>query len=282
MCLGTGLSEFREKFPNRFFDVGICEQHAVTFAAGLALAGLRPVVAVYSTFLERSFDQLVQDVCLQGLPVVVAVDRAGLVGEDGPTHHGVFDLSYLGMLPGMAVMAPMDEAELAAMLGFAVGHEAGPVAIRYPRGGSGAVQYSDSPAVEMGRARVMREGADGCVWAIGSMAVPTLKAAEALAAEGLELTVIDARFAKPLDRDLLGSMAAKHRRLVTVEENVLSGGFGSAVGQALEDLGSTVRLRRLGLPDRFVEQGPRSRLLSEQGLSADRLAGEFRRVFLRS
>ena len=282
MCLGTGLSEFREKFPNRFFDVGICEQHAVTFAAGLALAGLRPVVAVYSTFLERSFDQLVQDVCLQGLPVVVAVDRAGLVGEDGPTHHGVFDLSYLGMLPGMAVMAPMDESELAAMLEFAVGHEAGPVAIRYPRGGSGAVQHSDSPAVEMGRARVMREGADGCVWAIGSMAVPTLKAAEALAAEGLELTVIDARFAKPLDRDLLGSMAAKHRRLVTVEENVLSGGFGSAVGQALEDLGSTVRLRRLGLPDRFVEQGPRSRLLSEQGLSADRLAGEFRRVFLRS
>jgi len=282
MALGTGLLEFREKFPNRFFDVGICEQHAVTFAAGLALAGLRPVVAVYSTFLERAFDQLVQDVCLQRLPVILAVDRAGLVGEDGPTHHGVFDLSYLGMLPGMVVMAPMDEAELGAMLEFGVGHQAAPVAIRYPRGGSGMPVTSDCPKVEIGRARVMREGTNGCVWAIGSAAGAVTKAAGMLAADGLDLTVVDARFAKPLDRGRLAETASRHDRLMTVEENVLSGGFGSAVSQVLEEMGSPVRLRRLGLPDRFIEQGPRDLLLDENGLSADKLAGEFRRFFGKS
>jgi 1-deoxy-D-xylulose-5-phosphate synthase len=282
MSLGTGLLDFREKFPNRFFDVGICEQHAVTFAAGLALAGLRPVVAVYSTFLARAFDQLVQDVCLQRLPVILAVDRAGLVGEDGPTHHGVFDLSYLGMLPGMVVMAPMDEAELGAMLEFGLGNQAAPVAIRYPRGGSGMPVTSDCPKIEMGRARVMREGRSGCVWAIGSAAGAATKAAGMLAADGLDLTVVDARFAKPLDRGRLAETASRHDRLVTVEENVLSGGFGSAVSQALEEMGSRVRLRRLGLPDRFIEQGPRDLLLDENGLSADKLAGEFKRFFGKS
>ncbi|MBM3314127.1 1-deoxy-D-xylulose-5-phosphate synthase, partial [candidate division WOR-3 bacterium] len=271
MCLGTGLVEFREKFPNRLFDVGICEQHAVTFAAGMALSGVRPVVAVYSTFLARGLDQVIQDVCLQGLPVVLALDRAGLVGEDGPTHHGVFDLSYLGMIPGLVVMAPVDEAELGEMLEFAVKYEAGPVAIRYPRGPS-VLAPRPSPQVHLGRAEVLREGKDGCVLAIGYMAGVASLAADILKQQGVELTVVNCRFAKPLDRELILAQASRRRRIVTVEENVLAGGFGAAVAGLLEEAGSTVQVKRIGLADRFYGQGPRGWLLDQAGLSSEKLA----------
>ena len=285
MCLGTGLTAFREKFPNRFFDVGNCEQHAVTFGAGLAQAGLRPVVALYSTFLARAVDQLIQDVCLQNLPVVLAVDRAGLVGEDGPTHHGVFDLTYLSMIPRLAVLAPMDEAELEAMLEFAVRRTDGPTAIRYPRGGSGLARRDRVSPVELGRSEVLRRGDAGSVLAVGSMVQPVLAAAGQLAEEGINLTVVNARCIKPLDRDLFENLAREHRRIATVEENVLAGGFGGAVEQLL----ATARianpqsqisgLLQLGLPDRFIEQGPRSWLLDEAGLSAAKLAVRFRAHF---
>ncbi len=279
MCLGTGLTAFHEKFPNRFFDVGICEQHGVTLAAGFALAGLRPVVALYSTFLQRALDQVIEDVCLQGLPVVFAVDRAGLVGEDGPTHHGSFDLSYLCMLPGLVVAAPKDESELQEMLDFALRHEDGPVAIRYPRGGSGAESDAPTRPVELARAEVLRQGRDGCVLAFGSMVVPAVAAATELAGEGLEITVVNARFVKPLDRQLILEMAGRHRRLITVEEGVLAGGFGAAVAGLLEESGGATQLHRFGLSDRFVEHGPRNKLLEQEGLTAKQLAGRFREVF---
>jgi 1-deoxy-D-xylulose-5-phosphate synthase len=278
MCLGTGLSPFRDRFPNRLFDVGICEQHAVTFGAGLATAGMRPVVAVYSTFLARGLDQVIQDVCLQRLPVVLAVDRGGLVGEDGPTHHGVFDLSYLGMMPGLTVMAPMDEAELAAMLEFAVAYEAGPVAIRYPRGGAGAEPRSGLAPVRIGRAEVLREGSQGCVLAVGYMACVASRAAEILKDEGRNLTLINARFVKPLDRDLILPLAERHRVLVTVEENVLAGGFGTAVSRLVEQSGRTTRVVSVGLDDRFYEQGPRNWLLDQAGLSPEKLAERLREI----
>ncbi|HDR00033.1 MAG TPA: 1-deoxy-D-xylulose-5-phosphate synthase, partial [candidate division WOR-3 bacterium] len=214
MCLGTGLDEFRAKFPNRVFDVGICEQHAVTFGAGLALAGMRPFVVIYSTFLQRAFDQVIEDVCLQKLPVVLVLDRAGLVGEDGPTHHGVFDLGYLGMLPGMTVMAPMDEDELALMLEFARNRTGGPVAIRYPRGGSGLPETRHRP-IKFGRAEPLREGGDGCVLALGATVGAALGAARVLAREGVELTVVNARFMKPLDEGLVADLARRYRVLVT-------------------------------------------------------------------
>jgi 1-deoxy-D-xylulose-5-phosphate synthase len=274
MCLGTGLSGFREKFPNRFFDVGICEQHAVTFGAGLAQAGMRPVVALYSTFMCRAIDQLTQDVCLQNLPVVFAVDRAGLVGEDGPTHHGIFDLTYLTMVPRLRVLAPMDETELAAMIEFAVHQTDSPVAIRYPRGGSGLAPRQSIPPIETGRAERLRDGKSGCVFAIGSMVGPALRAAD-----DLDLAVINARWAKPIDTECIAQVAAAHRAIVTVEENVLAGGFGTAVEQALEAAGYRGRLLRIGLPDAFVEQAPRARLLGSVGLDSAGLAERFRAFF---
>jgi 1-deoxy-D-xylulose-5-phosphate synthase len=279
MCLGTGLARFRERLPNRFFDVGICEQHAVTFAAGLALAGLKPVVAVYSTFLARAFDQLVQDVCLQGLPVVFAVDRGGLVGEDGPTHHGVFDLGYLTMLPGMTVMAPMDEFELSAMLAFALHKCSGPVAIRYPRGGVANPGPSGLPGIELGRSARLREGTDGCVFALGPTAGTALAAAALLEQQGLSLAVVNARFAKPLDRVALEQAARSYPRLATVEENVLAGGFGTAVSLALEHTNPRPQTLLLGLPDRFIEHGSRTQLLDIVGLSVAGLTRQFARFW---
>jgi 1-deoxy-D-xylulose-5-phosphate synthase len=278
MCLGTGLSPFRDRFPDRLFDVGICEQHAVTFGAGLAMAGMRPVVALYSTFLARGLDQVIQDVCLQRLPVVLAVDRGGLVGEDGPTHHGVFDLSYLGMVPGLVVMAPMDEAELAAMLEFAVAYEDGPVAIRYPRGGSGAEPRSDLAPVRLGKAEVLREGDQGCVLAVGYMACVASRAADMLREEGRNVALVNARFVKPLDQDLILSVADRHRVIATVEENVLAGGFGAAVSRLVERSGKTTRIVSVGLGDRFYEQGPRSWLLDQAGLSSVKLAERLRGI----
>jgi 1-deoxy-D-xylulose-5-phosphate synthase len=275
MCLGTGLKTFREKFPNRFFDVGICEQHAVTFAAGLALAGMKPVVAVYSTFLARALDMIIQDVCLQRLPVVFAVDRAGLVGDDGPTHHGVFDLTYLGMLPNMAVLAPSDEAELAEMLELALSRGE-PAAIRYPRGGSGAAERPRSP-VEWGRAEVIGEGGNGAVLALGSMLRPCLEAAA-----GLGLAVVNCRFAKPLDEELIVRLSGRYPHMATVEENVLAGGFGDSVSRVLQRAGMRTELLRIGLPDRFIEHGPRPTLLELSGLSPDGIAGRLREFFGRT
>ncbi len=276
MCLGTGLSLFRERFPDRFFDVGICEQHAVTFAAGLAQAGLRPVVAVYSTFLLRALDQLLQDICLQKLPVVIAIDRAGLVGEDGPTHHGPYDLSYLLMLPEMTVLAPRDEIDLKRMLEFAVNYTDGPVAIRYPRGGSGLKASSSlRAAIQMGEGEILREGKDGAVLAIGSAVANALEAAELMAQRGMQLTVADARFAKPVDEKLILRIASIKNKLITIEENTLFGGFGNAVSLVIEKKQPSCGLLRIGLEDRFILHGTRQQLLQEVGFAPDCLVKAF-------
>ncbi|NDY42143.1 1-deoxy-D-xylulose-5-phosphate synthase [Dissulfurirhabdus thermomarina] len=270
MPAGTGLSAFADALPHRFFDVGIAEQHAVTFAAGLAMEGLRPVVAVYSTFLQRAYDQVVHDVCLTGQPVVFALDRGGLVGDDGPTHHGAFDLSFLRAVPNLVIMAPKDENELQHMLYTALNHP-GPVAVRYPRGAGVGVSLDwRLEALPVGRGEVLREGNDVAIVAIGSGVAPALEAAEALAAEGIEATVVNARFAKPIDADLVTEAARRTGRVVTVEENALAGGFGTAVLECLADRGLTgVRVRRLGLPDRFVEQGAQATLRRELGIDAE-------------
>lgn len=261
---GTGLDCFAERFPQRFYDVGIAEPHAVTFAAGLATQGLRPVVAVYSTFLQRAYDQIIHDVCLQGLPVIFAIDRAGVVGEDGPTHHGLFDISYLRHIPGIAVMAPADGAELDLMLRCALSHE-GPSAIRYPRGKVPITNIPHGP-VRVGRSEVAREGVDIAVFALGSCVVPSLAAAGRLAAEGISVMVINARFVKPLDCEAILAVTSRISRIITVEENALQGGFGSAVVEFLSGSEAQVTVRRLGIPDRFVEQGAPDRLRSRYGL----------------
>ena len=270
---GTGLSAFAEKYPDRFFDVGIAEQHGVTFAAGMATEGLKPVVAIYSTFLQRGFDQIIHDVCLESLPVVFAIDRGGLVGEDGPTHHGLFDLAYLRSLPNMVVMAPRDENELRRMLLTAVGHS-GPIAVRYPRGrGTGVALESEMRPVEIGRARVVREGADLLILSIGRGVYESMKAADIIKEKGFDATVVNCRFIKPLDADLLIEMARRHHTILTVEENVLQGGFGSAVLECLNDAQVTgFRLKRIGLPDAFVEHGAPDVLRAKYGLDADGIA----------
>jgi 1-deoxy-D-xylulose-5-phosphate synthase len=267
---GTGLVPFCQRFPNRFFDVGMAEQHAVTFAAGLASAGLRPVVAVYSTFLQRAYDQALHDVCLQELPVVLAVDRAGLVGEDGPTHHGVFDLSYLRHLPNMTVMAPRDGEHLAAMLQTAIEIN-GPVAIRYPRA---PAQYPERVCepLALGTGELLRDGEDVAIVAVGSMVAPALEAAAALESEDISAAVVDARFVKPLDAKLILDVSTRCGAVVTVEENAVEGGFGSAVLELLQEQGLTVPVRLLGIPDRFIEHGPRATLLETNGLSAAGIA----------
>lgn len=273
---GTGLSSFAAEYPDRFFDVGISEQHGVTFAAGLAAEGFRPVFAVYSSFLQRAYDQ-VFDVCLQNLPVVFAVDRAGPVGNDGPTHHGMFDISYLRVFPGITIMAPKDENELQHMLLTALLHP-GPVAVRYPRGNGYGVPLDQclSP-LEIGRGELLREGCDGAILAIGTMVRPALSVADMLADEGIRLSVVNARFAKPLDCQLILDMARSTGKLVTVEENALDGGFGSAVLELLEEEGlDGVQNKCLGYPDRYVEQGEQSELRTMYGLDADGIARSVR------
>ncbi len=255
MTIGTGLVEFERRFPKRFFDVGIAEPHAVTLAAGMALGGLRPVVAIYSTFLQRAFDQLSQEICLQNLPVILAVDRAGLVGEDGPTHHGSFDLSYLGLLPNMTVMAPKDQSELRDMM-FTARQLVGPCAIRYPRGaGPGANPEEKPQALPLGKAEVLAVGARVCLVGLGRTVQYVLDAAEQLAAYSINPTVINARFMKPLDRDLFLDLAASHELLLTVEDNALRGGFGEKVTCLIRDAGISCDLISLGLPDYFVDHG---------------------------
>jgi len=254
---GTGLIEFSKLYPDRFFDVGIAEQHAVTFSAGLASRGLKPVVAIYSTFLQRGFDQILHDVCIDAHPVVFAIDRGGIVGEDGPTHNGLFDYSYLRCMPNMTIMAPKDENELARMLVTAVNHN-GPVAIRYPRGTGTGVQIEDNPQpLEIGKAQVVNEGDDLLIIAIGKSVCEAVKANKLLKDKGISATIINARFVKPLDTNLIIESVLKIKKIIIVEEHVLDGGFGSAVLEMLADNGVTdFLIKRIGIKNKFVEHGP--------------------------
>jgi len=273
MNSGTGLNLLQKAMPDRYFDVGIAEQQALLFAAGLALQGARPVAAIYSTFLQRAFDQIVHDVALQSLPVVMCLDRAGLVGDDGPTHHGVFDIAYLRCLPNMTLMAPRDEAMLVHMLHTALRHDAGPVAIRYPRGEAAGVPLPAAPErLELGTGEILREGERVAIVGYGTGVGKALGAADLLAEGGLDVTVADARFAKPLDAGLLAQLAAEHDLLVTVEEGVLAGGFGTGVWETLSDGGLAPRILRVGLPDRYVTHGAPKLLHAEVGFTAERVA----------
>lgn len=278
---GTGLAEFARRFPERFFDVGIAEQHAVTFAAGLASQGLRPVVALYSTFLQRAYDNVLHDVALQNLPVTFAIDRAGLVGADGPTHHGVFDFSFLRHIPNMVIMAPRDEGELRRAVVTALLVD-GPFAYRYPRGKGRGLPLEGTPEqVVVGRGEKLRDGGDGVIFALGSPCHDALAAAELLADEGLSLAVVDPRFLKPLDKELLVAEARRTGVVITVEENAVEGGFGSAVLELMNEQGLAPRLLRIGIPDRFVEQGTQAELRSQCGLDVAGLVSRIR-SFVRS
>jgi 1-deoxy-D-xylulose-5-phosphate synthase len=277
MCQGNKLEKVRADFPDRFFDTGICESHAVAFAAGMAKSGARPIAAIYSTFLQRSFDQLFQEVALQNLPVTFCLDRAGLTGPDGPTHHGAFDTVYLRLLPNFVVMAPGDELDVAPMLQFALGH-CGPAAMRYPKAGLEKVERGLAP-VELGQAEVHEWGADGMLIAYGSLFPTCVKAAARLRQEGLEIGVINARFAKPLDRQTLLRAVEELPLVVTVEEGTLEGGFGSALLEAANSAGLDTRhIVRLGLPDRFIEHGERPELLADLGLDVDGLCAAVRQA----
>jgi 1-deoxy-D-xylulose-5-phosphate synthase len=271
MPSGTGLDAFGKRFPDRTFDVGIAEQHAVTFAAGLATEGYRPFCAIYSTFLQRGYDQLVHDVAIQKLPVRFALDRAGLVGADGQTHAGAFDLAYLGCIPGMVIMAPADEAELVHMVATSAAIDDAPSAIRYPRGeGVGVEMPAKGEVLPIGRGRIVREGTKVALLSIGTRLADCLAAAETLAAHGLSTTVADARFAKPLDLDLIRRLARSHEVLVTVEEGSM-GGFGAHVLQAMAAEGlldAGLRVRTMTLPDRFQEHDGQPKQLEEAGLTA--------------
>ena len=261
MCEGSGMVRFAEEFPERYHDVGIAEQHALTFAAGLACEGMRPVVAIYSTFLQRAYDQLIHDIAIQNLPVMMAIDRGGLVGADGATHHGAFDLSFLSCVPNLVIMTPSDEDECRRMLSTAYRH-AGPTAVRYPRGsGTGVVPTTTLDSLPMGRGEIRRKGKKIALLAFGSMLAPALKAAEEL-----DATVANMRFVKPLDAALVHELAASHDILVTLEENSLIGGAGAEVARCLETSQASVRLHRMGLPDHFIEHGDTTKLLTQAGL----------------
>ena len=269
---GTGLKRFSELYPERYFDVGIAEEHAVTLAAGMATAGIHPVVAIYSSFAQRSYDQLMHDVCLQNLPVTLCLDRAGLVGADGATHHGAFDLSYLRTMPGMVVMAPKDENELRHMLYTAVNYE-GPAAVRYPRGeGIGVPLDEDFTELEIGKAEIVRDGGSIAILAVGTMVSAACKTAELLLNRGINCTVVNMRFIKPLDKECILQMADKMEAIVTMEENVLNGGFGSAVVELLADEGRSIPVLRFGIPDEFIEQGTQSELREQCGLTPEQMS----------
>ncbi len=285
MNSGTGLSILQEALPDRYFDVGIAEQQAILFAAGLALQGAKPVAAIYSTFLQRAFDQIVHDVCLQKLNVVFAMDRAGLVGDDGPTHHGAFDIAYLRCLPNIVLMAPRDEALLVHMLHTALRYDEGPIALRYPRGEGLGVPLPAKPhALGIGTGEILREGGAAgplgrrvALIGYGSGVGKAIEAADLLAGEEIAVTVVDARFAKPIDAGLMAQLAAEHDLLVTVEEGVLAGGFGSAVWEVLNEAGTAPpRILRVGLPDRYVTHGKPALLHAEVGFTGERIAERVR------
>jgi 1-deoxy-D-xylulose-5-phosphate synthase len=279
MNSGTGLNILQKALPERYFDVGIAEQQAILFAAGLALEGVKPVAAIYSTFLQRAYDQIVHDVCLQRLNVVFAMDRAGLVGDDGPTHHGAFDIAYLRCLPNIVLMAPRDEAMLVHMLRTAIGYDDGPIALRYPRGeGTGIQLPLKAKPIPIGRGEILREpdqsraGRRVALIGYGTGVGKALEAADELSGAGIDVTVADARFAKPIDAGLMAQLAAEHDLLVTVEEGVLAGGFGTAVWETLNETGTTPRILRVGLPDRYVTHGKPALLHEEVGFTGARIA----------
>ena len=280
MQSGTGLEEFARQFPNRFYDIGIAEQHAVTFAAGLALEGMKPVVAIYSTFLQRAYDQVLQDVCLQNLPVVFALDRGGIVGEDGPTHQGLFDFSYLRHIPNLVIMVPKDENEFQHMIKTAIECPF-PAAFRYPRGrGVGVKRDASLQSIDLGKGEVLREGQDILIIAIGTTVYPSLRAAEKLADTGIQATVINSRFLKPLDGNLLCDWAKRTGKVLTVEENVLQGGFGSAVLELFQERGLiSIQVKRLGIPDIFVEHGPQALLREKYGIDEDGIFKGVKKMF---
>jgi 1-deoxy-D-xylulose-5-phosphate synthase len=268
---GTGVDKILEKFPERAFDVGIAEQHAITFCAGMACVGLKPVAAIYSTFLQRAFDQIIHDVCLQDLNVTFAMDRAGIVGADGPTHHGLLDIAYLRGYPNIILMSPKDEAEMRDMILTAIEHPA-PAAIRYPRGNGYGVDISEEPKrLEIGKAEILQDGDDIAILAYGSMVYPSLEAAKNLEKDGIDAAVINARFVKPLDEDLILELAESKQMILTVEEAYLAGGFGSAVLELLEenDLLDKIKVVRMGVPDRIITHGDPKLLLAKYGLDAD-------------
>jgi 1-deoxy-D-xylulose-5-phosphate synthase len=268
---GSGMVQFAEQYPARYFDVGIAEQHALTYAAGLACEGLKPVVAIYSTFLQRAYDQLIHDIALQNLDVTFAIDRGGLVGADGGTHNGAFDLSYMTCIPNMIVMAASDEAECRQMLTTAYNYP-GPAAVRYPRGsGTGRLPDGALDEIELGKGIICRSGTDIALLAFGSMVPPALVAGETLGA-----TVANMRFVKPLDTELVRNIAASHRLIVTVEENAIIGGAGSEIARVIEEIGASCFLLRIGLPDQFVDHGDASLLLKSIGLDADGLIEQIR------
>ncbi|MDA8168713.1 MAG: 1-deoxy-D-xylulose-5-phosphate synthase [Nitrospiraceae bacterium] len=272
---GTGLARFEEKFPDRFYDVGIAEPHAVVFSAALAKGGMKPVLAIYSTFLQRGYDELIHDVCLQRLPVVFAIDRAGVVGEDGPTHHGMYDLSYLRHIPGLTVMAPKDAPELEKMLRFALSMSS-PVAIRYPRGKAETV--GGTPAIERGKAELLKEGRDIAVLAIGGMAAEAMAAVEALEALGISAVLYNMRFVKPMDKEAVRS-AARTGRIITVEDNSVVGGFGSAVAEVVSAMGiEGVKLRSIGFPDIFIEHGSQAELRAKYGIGREGICKAARKM----
>ncbi|HKB72316.1 MAG TPA: 1-deoxy-D-xylulose-5-phosphate synthase [Thermoanaerobaculia bacterium] len=277
---GTGLDKFAKRFPERFFDVGICEQHGITFAAGLATQGMKPVAAIYSTFLQRAYDQMFHDVCLMDLPVVFCLDRAGLVGADGPTHHGAFDLTYLRVFPNMHVAAPKDEDELRHLLAtaFTIGH---PVAVRYPRGeGEGAAMEGPPRVLPVGKAEVLRRGKSGAIWAAGNRVMPALRAAERLAEEGIDLTIVNARWVKPLDREAIAETILPGSKLVTVEDHAIAGGFGSAVAEALGQMKiEDVEIVSLGIPDRFIAHATQKEQWREVGIDEEGIVSAAKDVF---
>ena len=277
MCQGNKLERIRDDFPDRFFDVGICEAHAVAFAAGQAKAGLRPIVDIYSTFLQRAFDHIFQEVALQDLPVTFMLDRAGLAGPDGPTHHGVFDHGYLRLFPNLVVMAPGDAYDLPAMLDFALGHD-GPCSIRYPKAGATAIEASRSP-IAAGTAEVLQWGEDLALLSAGALLPQALAAACELQDDGIQTAVVNMRFVKPLDEDIVIRVMENCSHVVTLEEAALAGGFGSAVLEVASAAGlNTGHLRRLGIPDRFIEHGERGELLADLGLDSAGIVATCRRL----
>ena len=277
---GTGLTKFAETYPDRFFDVGIAEQHGVTLAAGMATEGFKPVVAIYSTFLQRAYDQILHDVCIEALPVIFAIDRGGIVGEDGATHNGLFDLSFLRSLPNMMLMAPKDENELCKMMATALAHK-GPVAFRYPRGTAEGVKIEkDIVSIPVGKGEVLKKGDDILILAIGRSVGDALSAHLLLKEQGISATVVNCRFVKPLDADLISSLAEKIPRIITVEDNVRQGGFGSAVLECLSDKGVTgFSLKRIGMPDTFIEQGTQDFLRSKYGIDVPAIVMAAKKLF---
>ncbi|HEY4442153.1 MAG TPA: 1-deoxy-D-xylulose-5-phosphate synthase, partial [Candidatus Elarobacter sp.] len=272
---GTGLAKFAKRFPQRYFDVGIAEAHAVCFGAGGATRGLKPVCAIYSTFLQRAYDQVVHDVAVQNLPVVLAMDRAGFVGDDGPTHMGLYDVAYLRTLPGMTIMAPRNEFEVAPMLDLALSLD-GPAALRYPRGSTSGKHDEPLAPLVLGRAEVLRKGSDVAILALGNTVDAALDAYDLLEADGLRPTVVNARFVVPLDETLLLELAETHRRFITLEEHSLAGGFGSAVVEFLNDRGIMIPVERVGVPNVFVQHASQAAQRAQFGLSADAIAARVR------